>query len=159
MSVATKRKVCIALWQPPTGPTRSQLLRSQLANVPPPPTKSFPELIWRAIPRMALQDPTRMRESLGPKANTSPVTGDLGARISITPNLSNFQGPVTSPGTITQLKGIVKGLRIKGHGAITCWAVHDLLGTLRLLKVSQELRPAYNVPNIKARLLSTTSML
>ncbi|KAI2513070.1 hypothetical protein MHU86_1362 [Fragilaria crotonensis] len=109
----------IALWHPPTRPTR----------------------------------PARMREALGPKANTSPIIWDSGASISITPDLSDFEGPVTSPGTITQLKGIAKGLQIKGQGEVT-WAVHDQLGNLRLLKV-----PAFHVPNIKVRLLSTSSLL
>ena len=102
---------------------------------------------------MALQAPSRMRESLGPKANTSPIIWDSGASISITPDLSDFEGPVSSPGTITQLKGIAKGLQIKGQGEVT-WAVHDQLGNLRLLKV-----PAFHVPNIKVRLLSTSSLL
>ncbi|KAI2489082.1 hypothetical protein MHU86_25511 [Fragilaria crotonensis] len=103
--------------------------------------------------RMALQAPARMREALGPKANTSPIIWDSGASISITPDISDFEGPVTSPGTITQLKGIAKGLQIKGQGEVT-WAVHDQLGNLRLLKV-----PAFHVPNIKVRLLSTSSLL
>jgi hypothetical protein len=34
------------------------------------------------------------------------------------------------------------------------WAVHDQLGNLRILKVLE-----YHVPNIKVRLLSTTSLL
>ncbi|KAI2506518.1 hypothetical protein MHU86_7928 [Fragilaria crotonensis] len=73
--------------------------------------------------RMALQAPARMREALGPKANTSPIIWDSGASISITPDLSDFEGPVTSPGTITQLKGIAKGLQIKGQGEVT-WATY-----------------------------------
>ncbi|KAI2506894.1 hypothetical protein MHU86_7579 [Fragilaria crotonensis] len=90
--------------------------------------------------RMALQAPARMREALGPKANTSPIIWDSGASISITPDLSDFEGPVTSPGTITQLKGIAKGLQIKGQGEVT-WAVHDQLGNLRLLKVPRFMFP------------------
>jgi hypothetical protein len=104
--------------------------------------------------RMALQAPARMRDSLDPKAkNTSPIIWDSGASISITPDLSNFHGPVTPPGKITQLKGIAKGLQIKGQGKVN-WAVHNQLGNLQILKV-----PAYHVPNIKVRLLSTTSLL
>jgi hypothetical protein len=104
---------------------------------------------------MASQAPARMRESLGPKVNTSPIIWDPGVSISITPDLSNFQGPVTSPGTITQLKGIAKGLQIIGQGEVT-WAVHDpQLGNLQLLK-----DPAFHVPNINVSLLlSTTSLL
>ena len=59
--------------------------------------------------RMALQAPSRMRDSLGPTANTSPIIWDSGASILITPDLSDFLGPVTPPGKITQLKGIAKG--------------------------------------------------
>jgi hypothetical protein len=104
--------------------------------------------------RMALQAPARMRDSLGPKANTSPIIWDSGASISITTNLSDFHGPVTPPGKITQPKEIAKGLQIKGQGEVN-WAVHGQLGNLRILKV-----PAYHVPpNIKVRLLSTTSLL
>jgi hypothetical protein len=79
---------------------------------------------------MALQAPASMRESLGPKeANTSPIIWDSGATISTTPDLYNFQRPVTLPGTVTQLKGIAKGLQIKGQGRVI-WAVHDHLGNL-----------------------------
>jgi hypothetical protein len=102
---------------------------------------------------MALQAPARMRDSLGPKANTSPIIWDAGASISIPPDLSNFHGTVTPSRKITQLKGIAKGLQIKGQGKVN-WAVHDQLGNLRILKV-----PACYVPNIKLRLLSTKSLL
>jgi hypothetical protein len=55
-----------------------------------------------------------MRESLGPKANTSPTIWDhTGASISITPDLSDFHGTVTPLGEITQLKGIAKGYKLK----------------------------------------------
>ena len=92
-----------------------------------------------------------MCESLWcPKANTSPIILDSGASISITPDFLDLVGPVTSPGTITQLKGIAKGLPIKGQGEVT-WAVHNQLGTLWLFKV-----PAFHVPNIKVRLLLTS---
>ncbi|KAI2510654.1 hypothetical protein MHU86_3765 [Fragilaria crotonensis] len=144
----------IALWHPPTRPTRLRSLRSRFTNVPPP-TKSshtFTGVPFHAASNGS-QAPARMREALGPKANTSPIIWDSGASISITPDISDFEGPVTSPGTITQLKGIAKGLQIKGQGEVT-WAVHDQLGNLRLLKV-----PAFHVPNIKVRLLSTSSLL
>jgi hypothetical protein len=102
---------------------------------------------------MALHAPARMRESLGTKANTNSIIGDSGASISITPNLSNFQGLVILPGTITQRKGIAKGLQMKGQSNVT-WAVHVELGNLLILKVS-----AYHIPSIKVKLLSTTSLL
>jgi hypothetical protein len=103
--------------------------------------------------RMALQAPACMRESLGPKANTSPIIWDSGASISITPDLSNFHGPVSPQGKITQLKVIAKSLQMKGHGEVNR-AVHNQLGNLQILKV-----PAYHVPNIKVQFLSTTSLL
>jgi hypothetical protein len=103
--------------------------------------------------RMTLQAPGRKRKSLGPKANMSPIIWASGASISITPDLSDFKGPVTLPGTITQLKGIAKALQIKGQDEGT-WAVHDKLGNLQLLKV-----PAVHVPNIRVCLLSTMSLL
>jgi hypothetical protein len=102
---------------------------------------------------MILQAVARMRESLGPKAKTSPVIWDSGPSISITPDLSDFQGPVTLPGTITQLKGMAKGLQIEDQGEVK-WTVHDQFANLQLLKV-----PAFHVPNIKVRLLLTTSLL
>ena len=103
---------------------------------------------------MAPQYPACLRESLVPKANTSPIIWDSGASISITPNLSDFQGPVTSPGTTTHFKGIAKGLQIKGQGKDT-WAIHDQLGNLQLLSKV----PAFHVPNFKVCLLLTTSLL
>ena len=143
----------IALWQPPTLPTRSRSLRSYFANAPPQ-TKSCRTSTWHAIQllfawffRLPL---ARGRESLGPKANTSPIICDSGACISIISDLSDFVGPVTSQGTITQLKGIAKGLQIKGQGEVT-WAVQDQLSNLPLLKI-----PAFHVPNIKVRLLLTS---
>ena len=103
--------------------------------------------------RMALQAPSRMRDSLGPTANTSPVIWDSGASISISPDPSDFMDTLRPPSAISQLKGIARGLRIKGQGEVT-WALHDVNGNLRLLKL-----PAYYVPGIKVRLLSTTSLL
>jgi hypothetical protein len=94
-----------------------------------------------------------MRECLGPKVYTSPIIWDSGASISITPDLSDVQGRVTSPGMTTQLKGIAKGLQIKGQGEVNR-AAHDQLCNLKILKV-----PAYHVPNITVQLLSTTSLL
>ncbi|KAI2504072.1 hypothetical protein MHU86_10354 [Fragilaria crotonensis] len=58
-----------------------------------------------------------------------------------------------SPDTITQLNGIAKGLRIEGEGKVH-WSFHDSTGKLRTLEL-----PAYYVPKIRVRLLSTTSLL
>ena len=102
---------------------------------------------------MALQGPARMRDSLGPQANTSPIIWDSGASISISPDPNDFQGTISRPGLITRLKGIARGLQIKGQGQVT-WGIHDVDGNLRTIKV-----PAFYVPGIKVRLLSTTSLL
>ena len=102
---------------------------------------------------MALQAPARMRNSLGPTVTSCPVIWDSGASISITPDTNDFDGTLQRPGTITQLKGIARGLQIKGQGEVT-WAFHDVNGNLRELKI-----PAFYVPGIKVRLLSTTSLL
>ena len=103
--------------------------------------------------RMALQAPARMRNALGAQANTSPIIWDSGASISISPDPEDFNGTLTPPGAITRLKGIARGLQIKGKGEVT-WAIHDTDGNLRMIKV-----PAFYVPGIKVRLLSTTSLL
>ncbi|KAI2490670.1 hypothetical protein MHU86_23913 [Fragilaria crotonensis] len=112
----------------------------------------FPNGNYSTILRMALQSTDRFRESL-PKASTFPVIWDSGASISITPDRKDFVGPINTPGPITQLQGIAKGLRIEGQGHVL-WAMQDTLGNLRMLKV-----PAYLVSCIKVRLLSTTSLL
>jgi hypothetical protein len=107
---------------------------------------------YSTILRMALQSTERFRESL-PKTATFPVIWDSGASISITPDCKDFVGPINTPGPITQLQGIAKGLRIEGQGHVL-WAMQDTLGNLRMIKV-----PAYLVSRIKVRLLSTTSLL
>ena len=73
--------------------------------------------------------------------------------MSISPSKNDFIGPITAPSTITQLKGIAKGLRIEGQGQVR-WSLHDSEGGLRHLTL-----PAYYVPKIRVRLLSTTSLL
>ena len=50
-------------------------------------------------------------------------------------------------------RSIARGLQINGQGEVT-WEVHDTNGNLRTIKV-----PAFYVPGIKVRLLSTTSLL
>ena len=81
------------------------------------------------------------------------VIWDSGASITITPNKDDFIGPIVKPSTITQLKGIAKGLRIEGQGNDE-WSFHDTFGNLRTLTL-----PAYYVPKVRVRLLSTTSLL
>jgi hypothetical protein len=67
--------------------------------------------------------------------------------------LQRLCGPINTPGPITHLQGIAKGLRIEGQGHVL-WAMQDTLGNLRMIKV-----PAYLVSRIKVRCLSTTSLL
>ena len=107
---------------------------------------------YSTILHMALQSTDRFRESL-PKTATFPVIWDSGASISITPDCKDFVGPISTPGPITQLQGIAKGLQIEGQGH-ALWAIQDTLGNLPIIRV-----PAYLVSRIKVRLLSTTSLL
>ncbi len=90
---------------------------------------SHVNLACTATLRMALQAPARMRNALGSATNSAPIIWDSGASISISPDPEGFQGTMRSPGTITQLKGIARGLQIKGQGEVT-WAVHDTNGNL-----------------------------
>jgi hypothetical protein len=67
--------------------------------------------------KMALQSSDRFRESL-PKTSMFPVIWNSGASISITPDRKDFVGPINTPGHITQLQGIAKGLKIEGQGHV-----------------------------------------
>ena len=100
---------------------------------------------------IAMQAPGRFRGSL--PSSTFSVIWDSGASISISPDKNDFVGPLESPGAITQLKGIAKGLRIEGFGHVM-WTINDSNGNLRMVKV-----PAYYAPKVRVRLLSTTSLL
>ena len=102
--------------------------------------------------RMALQSADRFHQSM-PASATFPVIWDSGASISISFDRKDFVGPIQAPGTITQLQGIAKGLRIEGQGHVE-WSIIDTFGELRTIRV-----PAYLVSRIKVRLLSTTSLL
>jgi hypothetical protein len=75
---------------------------------------SHVSLACTATLRMALQAPARMQNALGKATSSAPVIWDLGASISISPDPEDFQGTLRSPSTITQLKGIARGLQIKG---------------------------------------------
>ncbi len=70
-------------------------------------------LVCTATVRMALQAPARMRHALRTATNSAPIIWDSGASISIAPNPEDFQGTMQSPGTITQLKGIARGRKIR----------------------------------------------
>ncbi|KAI2491142.1 hypothetical protein MHU86_23428 [Fragilaria crotonensis] len=82
-----------------------------------------------------------------------PVIWDSGASVTISPEKLDFVGTISRLSTITQLNGIAKGLRIEGEGKVH-WSFHDATGKLRTLEL-----PAYYVPKIRVRLLSTTSLL
>jgi hypothetical protein len=82
-----------------------------------------------------------------------PVIWDSGASVTISPEKLNFVGTISRPSTITQLNGIAKGLQIEGEGKLH-WSFHNATGNLRTLEL-----PAYFVPKIKVRLLTTTSLL
>ncbi|KAI2488999.1 hypothetical protein MHU86_25603 [Fragilaria crotonensis] len=61
---------------------------------------------------VALHAPSRFRNALS-SDSTFPVIWDSGASVTISPNKDDFIGPIASPSTITQLKGIARGLRIE----------------------------------------------
>jgi hypothetical protein len=87
---------------------------------------------------MALQAPGCFRDLL--PSSTYSVIWDSGASVSISPDKNDFVGPLKSPGAITQLKGIAKGLQIEGFGHVM-WAINDSSGNLQMVKV-----PAYYAP-------------
>lgn len=81
------------------------------------------------------------------------VIWDSGASISISPNKSDFVGPLEPAPIGIKLQGIAKGLYVQGTGYVV-WSFVDTTGMLRTLKL-----PAYFVPGAKTRLLSTNSLL
>jgi len=111
-----------------------------------------PSAMTAASPQVVLQAPGRFRASL-PTSDTFDLIWDSGASISVTPDPRDFPGGVKKPSMATTLKGIAKGLKIEGEGHVE-WLIHDTAGTLRTVRV-----PAYLVPKLKVRLLSTSSLL
>jgi hypothetical protein len=101
---------------------------------------------------MALQAPIKFVSSIG-KEQVSKVIWDLGASVSFSCCKSDFVGELNPPPIFVKLKGLAKGLKIKGMGYVM-WAVLDMKGMLRMLKL-----PAYYVPKTPVHLLSTTSLL
>ena len=106
-----------------------------------------------AILRMALQAPAPSFRKEVSKESTFKVIWDSGASLSVTPHRSDFVGPITSPPIGVKLKGLAKGLNIKGQGHVM-YMVKDRTGMFRAIKL-----PAFLVPNCKPRLLSTTSFM
>jgi hypothetical protein len=110
------------------------------------------ELTGELSTKTALQAPDWFRATLK-SDSTIPIILDSSASVTITPSKEDFEGPLEKPGTITQLKGIAEGLQIEGQGHVL-WSFHDVHGGLRTLSL-----PAYYVPKVRVRLLSTTSHL
>ena len=81
-----------------------------------------------------------------------PVIWDTGASVCVTPCKNDFVTYEHSD--IGQVKGLggVKS-SVMGKGELI-WAVHDVNGSLRHLKL-----PAYHIPKSQSRLISTTSLL
>ena len=105
-----------------------------------------------ACMRAALQKPPVLQFMLAKEA-TFPIIWDSGASISISHCRDDFVGPLLPPGPFTRIQGITKGLKVEGRGHVM-WAMRDSTGQLRLIKV-----PALYIPNCRARLLSTSSLL
>ena len=77
-----------------------------------------------------------------------PVIFDTGASLAITPDKSDFDGPLSVPSGDLRLGGMANGLRIEGIGQVT-WTFTNPDGTeVRISGL------AYYVPGAKARLLS-----
>jgi len=102
--------------------------------------------------RAVMQAPGRFLAAI-PESDVFELIWDSKASISITHDPKDFPDGFTKPAMATQLKGIAKGLKIEGEGHVE-WLVHDTQGNLRTLRV-----PAYYVPKIRVRLLSTSSLL
>ena len=76
------------------------------------------------------------------------VIFDTGASLAITPDKSDFDGPLTVPKGDLRLGGMANGLLIEGVGPVT-WTFTNPDGTeVRICSM------AYYVPGAKARLLS-----
>jgi hypothetical protein len=81
------------------------------------------------------------------------VVWDSGASISISFSKEDFLGPLHPVPKTAVLRGIAKGVPIKGFGTIN-WRFKDTSGMLQAIKV-----PGYYVPEAHVRLLSMSSLL
>ena len=102
--------------------------------------------------RTAMMSPCQFRSSMGPES-TFKVVWDSGATQSVSPCRDDFVGPIQKMKNKVKMDGIANGLVVKGVGHVA-WSFEDTSGMLRTLKL-----PAYYVPKIPVRLLSTKSML
>ena len=103
-------------------------------------------------PDLAFLAPTKLREAVD-SCNSFSVIWDSGATYAITNDEQDFMDGMSSPGMITRVSGLTKGLTIKGQGFVT-WVIPDVTGHLRSIRVK-----AYYVPGCKHRLLSTSGLL
>ena len=87
------------------------------------------------------------------KVRKNKVIWDSGASHSLSCSKNDFVGPIKPAPIGLKIKGIARGLEIKGVGNVA-WSVIDTTGMLRTLKV-----PAYYVPSAHIRLLSIPSLL
>ena len=101
---------------------------------------------------LAFLAPSRLRQAID-SSSSFPIIWDSGATICITNDPKDFVDGMQPPGAITRIKGLSKGLSIKGRGYVT-WVVIDTAGKLRPLRIK-----AYYVPSVKAKLLSTSALL
>ena len=86
--------------------------------------------------------------ALGNDDGKKPITFDTGASLAITPDKSDFDGPLSIPSGDLRLGGMANELRIEGMGTVT-WTFTNIDGTqVRIQGLS------YYVPGAKARLLS-----
>ena len=101
---------------------------------------------------IALQAPTSLKRAM-PRGGAFPVIWDSGASVCVSNDRRDFVGPLKSPGLMTTLSGLAKGLRIQGKGEVL-WAVADTTGTHRILRL-----PAFYVPASPVKLLSTSVLI
>ena len=82
---------------------------------------------------LAFLAPSRLRHAIDSSSSFA-VIWDSGATVCITNDPKDFVDGMQPPGAITKVKGLAKGLSIKGRGYVT-WVVVDTAGKLRRLKV------------------------
>jgi hypothetical protein len=103
--------------------------------------------------RTSLMDPQALFSQPCGKIKNSPVIWDSGASLSLSFDRDDSVGEVKTPSAKYRLKGIAKGLDIKGVGHVV-FAICDYTGMVRSLKTK-----ALYCPKATVKLLSTTSLL
>ena len=119
-------------------------------------TRDPPETVFRsilqrtaAVFRACFSEHDGVPGALGKPLGTLIV--DSGASMTATPHRSDFVGEVKPPSAFRRLKGIAKGLSIEGEGYVE-YSFADTGGRLQTFRL-----PALYVPDLKARLLCTSS--